>query len=102
MKSTYFKLLVILIIFYSCSNIEEVSINENEEEQTVSTKPNILLIIADDMGLDATPGYNVGAIQPNMPNLESLMTNGITFTNVWSSPLCSPPTFRLPPLSASG
>ncbi|GAA4961306.1 sulfatase-like hydrolase/transferase [Algibacter aquimarinus] len=90
MKSTFFKLLFILIVFCSCSNIEEVSINENEEEQTVSTKPNILLIIADDMGLDATPGYSVGAIQPNMPNLESLMTNGITFINVWSSPLCSP------------
>ncbi len=90
MKPTYLKLLVFLIIFYSCSNTDEVIINENEEEQTVSSKPNILLIIADDMGLDATPGYNIGAVKPSMPNLEALMTNGIKFTNVWSSPLCTP------------
>lgn len=42
------------------------------------------------MGLDATPGYNIGDIKPSMPNLESLMFNGIKFTNLWSSPLCTP------------
>lgn len=42
------------------------------------------------MGLDATPGYSIGDIKPSMPNLESLMANGIKFTNLWSSPLCTP------------
>lgn len=74
----------------SCSKIEEVNIEQNEEEQTESSKPNILLIIADDMGLDATPGYNIGDVKPNMPNLVSMMNNGIKFSNLWSSPLCSP------------
>lgn len=91
MKPTYFKLsLIILVIFSSCSKTEEVSIDQNEEEQTVSSKPNVLLIIADDMGLDATPGYNVGTVQPNMPNLDELRRTGIQFTNLWSYPLCTP------------
>ena len=42
------------------------------------------------MGLDASPGYNVGTLKPNMPNLQNLINSGITFNNVWSNPVCSP------------
>ena len=42
------------------------------------------------MGLDATPGYNIGSIKPNMPTLESLANTGIRFNNVWSNPVCTP------------
>lgn len=52
--------------------------------------PNILLIIADDMGIESTPGYPVGSVKPNMPNLEQLVSKGITFENAWSYPVCSP------------
>ena len=55
-----------------------------------NANPNILLIIADDMGLDASPGYNIGTLKPNMPNLQSLINSGVRFNNVWSNPLCSP------------
>ncbi len=58
--------------------------------KTSASKPNILLIIADDMGVDATPGYSIGATKPNMPNLQSLATNGLTFDNAWAYPKCSP------------
>lgn len=57
---------------------------------SITTQPNILLIIADDMGLDATPNYSVGAEKPNMPILEGLMREGITFDNTWAYPECSP------------
>ena len=53
-------------------------------------KPNILLVIADDMGIDATPGYDIGDEKPNMPNLEKMMNNGITFENLWAYPSCTP------------
>ena len=33
--------------------------------------PNILLIIADDMGIDASPCYELGTIKPDMPVLEA-------------------------------
>ena len=36
------------------------------------------------MGLDATPNYNIDGIKPNMPILQSLMSNGIKFNNLWS------------------
>lgn len=55
-----------------------------------TSRPNILLIIADDVGMDASPGYSVGSTKPSMPNLQSLASNGITFDNVWAYPVCSP------------
>lgn len=53
-------------------------------------KPNILLIIADDMGVDALNGYNIGTVLPNTPNIDKLRETGITFTNVWAAPACAP------------
>jgi arylsulfatase A-like enzyme len=55
-----------------------------------ASRPNILLIIADDIGLDATPGYDYGDTKPTMPVLDDLAAQGITYDNVWSAPLCSP------------
>ncbi len=52
--------------------------------------PNILLIIADDMGLDASPVHPEGAIKPNMPFLQGLSNRGITFENFWTNPTCTP------------
>lgn len=78
-----------LSLLLSCSSNIEDSIETITNIATPS-KPNILLIIADDFGLDACPGYPIGNSKPNMPNLEKLMTNGIKFNNVWSNPTCSP------------
>ncbi len=52
--------------------------------------PNILLVIADDMGIDASPCYPVGDQKPNMPVLEELCRTGVVFENAWSNPECSP------------
>jgi len=52
--------------------------------------PNILLIIADDLGVDALNGYNIGSIKPTTPHLDSLRNSGVTFMNAWSSSVCSP------------
>ncbi len=53
-------------------------------------QPNILLIIADDMGVDALNGYNIGSVLPNTPNIDKLRETGVTFTNVWACPSCAP------------
>lgn len=53
-------------------------------------RPNILLIIADDMGVDALKGYDVGTILPNTPNIDKLRESGVTFTNTWACPACTP------------
>lgn len=77
-----------LLIFTACQSNDSESIPETEPEP--SSAPNVLLIIADDMGLDATPGFTEGSAKPNMPNLEALMASGLTFENFWSAPVCSP------------
>lgn len=84
----YVLLFLSLYLVFSCS---EDAINEDDvANQEENDKPNIMLIIADDMGHDATPGFNVGSVKPNMPNLQSLMDAGIRFTNVWSYATCTP------------
>lgn len=51
--------------------------------------PNILLIIADDMGADVTPGYGIGNNLPSTPNLDALRKSGVLFSNVWATPVCA-------------
>ena len=55
-----------------------------------STAPNILFVIADDFGLDASPCYSVGAEKPSMPTLAALCKQGVVFDNVWAYPVCTP------------
>jgi arylsulfatase B len=55
-----------------------------------ATPPNILFVIADDFGLDASPCYSVGAEKPNMPTLKGLCNQGVVFDNVWAHPTCTP------------
>ena len=52
--------------------------------------PNILLIIADDMGIDSTPGFGITTDLPNTPTLDSFREKGLSFTNCWATPQCSP------------
>ncbi len=58
--------------------------------QESSGKPNILLIIADDLGLESSPCYDIGPESLHMPVLESLCDRGIVYDNVWSNPFCAP------------
>jgi arylsulfatase A-like enzyme len=78
-----------------------------------SQPPNILLIISDDVGLDATTNMIPGLVDqvakqygpkghnhpkyqsiqghPAVtPNLDRIAKQGITFSNVWAQPFCSP------------
>lgn len=52
--------------------------------------PNILLIIADDLGKDAINGYPEGSIKPTTPNIDAIRTSGLTFNNFWVNPTCTP------------
>lgn len=51
---------------------------------------NILLIIADDLGVDRLRGYHNGALMATTPTLDSLRNAGITFLNATAAPVCSP------------
>lgn len=53
-------------------------------------RPNIVLIIADDLGIDVLEGYGIEGDKPVTPTLDSLRRNGIAFTNCWATPQCTP------------
>ncbi|MES1205939.1 MAG: sulfatase-like hydrolase/transferase [Pseudomonadota bacterium] len=57
------------------------------------SKPNVLLIIADDLGAEAAALYPALAGtqgQVPIPNIQALANNGLVFNNAWASPVCSP------------
>jgi hypothetical protein len=53
----------------------------NPSDIPVSAAPNILLILADDMGKDAGPGFSEGSFKPNRPNLAKIRNEGLVFNN---------------------
>ena len=75
-------LLLILLLSNSCK--------KKDHGDNSITRPNILLIIADDMGKDACPGYGFASTQPNMPNLTQWLSSGVRFNNFWTYPTCTP------------
>ncbi|WP_242157738.1 sulfatase-like hydrolase/transferase [Aestuariivivens sediminis] len=84
-----FSIFIVLVLWLSCTKNMDVAENMNDELELIK-KPNILLVIADDLGIDAMPGYSLGSVKPHMPNLELLMNEGIRFNNVWSYGVCTP------------
>ena len=82
-------LLFIVLLALGCGSNEDIVDNTNGDNQTTA-KNNVLLIIADDLGLDSTVGYNIGNQKPSMPTLQKLINSGIKFNNVWSNPVCTP------------
>ncbi len=62
----------------------------NQTSFAVTTKPNIVFILADDLGWADTTLYGKTKLYKT-PNLERLAKRGVTFSRAYSaSPLCSP------------
>lgn len=51
---------------------------------------NILLIIADDLGVDCVEAYGEHPVPGRTPVIDSLAADGLLFRNAWSYPTCSP------------
>lgn len=54
------------------------------------TKPNILLVAGDDIGLDRWARFNRGNNYPNTPTVNSWFDGGVAFTRFYVQQLCSP------------
>ena len=63
------------------------------EQKIDKDKPNVILIMADDLGYE-TLGVN-GADENKTPVLDSLALNGINFSNAYSQPLCTPSRVKI-------
>ncbi len=71
--------LILIIALFSCSSKPE--------------KPNIILIMADDMGYECL-SIN-GALHYQTPNLDRLAKTGIRFNATFSQPLCTPSRVKI-------
>ena len=52
--------------------------------------PNLVVILADDLGVDMLSGYGEGAMPPCTPRIDGLAEQGLLFRNAWANPTCSP------------
>ena len=78
-----------LLIALATSTLATTSVQALAEDP-----PNILFIVLDDIGIDATSiepfGWNQMPLAPEMPVLEAIARDGLSFTNFWATPECSP------------
>lgn len=72
-----------------------VSCEEMEKTKTVHALPNIVLILADDLGYGDLVSYNPNSLIPT-PNLDRLASEGIRLTNAYCPvSVCSPSRYAL-------
>src|SRR4051794_31846723 len=57
-------------------------------EPTSGARPNIVLVLADDLGINDLACY--GRKDHRTPNLDGLTTQGMRFTCAYAQPVCSP------------
>lgn len=79
------------IYFFSCqkTNFNEVTAaSHNSSLFALAKKPNIILILGDDIGYDAISSQGNQTFQT--PNIDAMAASGMRFTKCHSSPLCSP------------
>ena len=53
-------------------------------------RPNILFVIADDMGVDRVGAYREHPDHGNTPNIDRLAARGVLFRNAWAYDTCTP------------
>jgi arylsulfatase A len=59
-------------------------------EQKAVEKPNIIFILADDLGLDGVGCYGSDKYKTQTPNIDALAKTGVRFEACYASPLCGP------------
>ncbi len=57
------------------------------------TRPNIILIMADDVGIEGLGCY--GGVSYRTPHLDQMAAEGVRFTHAYSQPLCTPTRVQL-------
>lgn len=62
---------------------------DNNGDMSLMDKPNILIVITDDQGIDASAQYSLSSDLPNTPVVNQLAASGITFDNMWATPSCT-------------
>lgn len=70
--------------------------NPSEPAEHTGNKPNIVIIMADDVGTGDLHFWNgLNSSLVDTPNLQALASKGIVFTDAHSTPLCAPSRYML-------
>lgn len=84
-------ILTLMALFTGCGGTTEKSV----EESSSSTKPNIIFILADDMGYGDIKALN-GAAGVVTPNLDRLVNEGMSFSDAHTnSAVCTPTRYGI-------
>ena len=87
MKPVVYLVLFLFLSMQSCKH-------QKTEEETTKVKPNIIYILADDLGYGELGVYGQEKIET--PNIDALALNGMLFTQHYTSaPVCAPARYML-------
>jgi arylsulfatase A len=91
----FYLLIFAVLITSACKKMvsEEPIKSTTDIENLVESKPNIILILGDDIGYEV-PGFTGGQSWPT-PNINQMASQGLKFSNCYGSPMCSPSRFTL-------
>ena len=78
---------IIRLIFFTCFILPQLCFSTESVEKSSISKPNIIFIMADDLGKLLLPVYGAKPVI-KMPNLERLAKEGVVFKNAYATPLC--------------
>ncbi|NIB41521.1 arylsulfatase [Pseudomaricurvus alkylphenolicus] len=75
------------VVLTACRTEQTAVVTAAENEASNPSRPNILLIVADDLGM-----LDIGAFGSEIrtPNIDKLARSGISFNNFYTSATCSP------------
>ena len=65
----------------------------SDQSETARRKPNVVLIVSDDLGYEAIGAY--GGTSYDTPRVDELAATGMRFTNAYAQPLCTPTRLQL-------
>lgn len=82
------KLTLVLSKVVAYCAIATISVAAIAADNKLDKRPNILFILADDMGKEWVSAYGGEGIIT--PNIDKLAAGGMKFDNVWSDPQCTP------------
>jgi len=81
MRKNCFILCFVFLIF-------NVSAQTQKVKESLNKKPNIIFILADDLGIGEVGCY--GSDNNKTPNIDQLAKNGMKFNHAYTAPLCGP------------
>jgi len=87
MKKAHY--LAILILFTAVIGVSA----QNKKAKPSDTKPNIIFILADDLGIGDVSCY--GSDNNKTPIIDQLAKSGMKFTHAYTAPLCGPSRSRI-------